>query len=750
MSTRCSVFMKSDCTHKLNKGEATKDDIVLSLSDVMATKVVDFLKRAKITNGRVLLTGGVTRNRHIVRFVREKLPGHRVHRPGRGALLRGLRRRPPGARHREPAFPGADKLFKPQEIDFARYQSLKTAEGQGQLPARRSGARRSRAASTSSASTAARPPPRSRLIDTETDEIVASHYGRTHGDPVKALKDCLVEVKKQLQEQIGDAKINITLAATTGSSREILGVFLETPGVYNEIIAHTVGTTYFEPDVDTIFEIGGQDAKYVLLKNGVPIDYAMNEACSAGHRLLPRGIGRRRPQHRQRREIGDIALQARRARSSSASTARPSSTPTSARPIQQGASREDITAGIVFSIVANYLNRVVGNRTIGSKIVLQGGVAKNKAVPAGLRHAPGQGHHWSRPTRSSWAASASGILAKQKYAGRAPREGRASTSTRSWTRRSSTSASSPARPATTSAPSRCSNVNGHKYMFGGRCNKYTNMRKKKKIDDRRSSTTSRSASSSCSTNARRRPEDFVKKRDFTVGIPARSPCTPSGPSTPGSSTRSASRPSSPTEVAHDGVARAESTYCFPAEIAHGAVQDVLDKGAGLHLPAALPRHAELRGRRARQLLPHHAGPALLHQEGLPRDRREEVPRAGRQLQVRRRRRPWSTSSRWASGSGIAEREVRQRLRRRPAPSRTSTSSRHREMGKEALEEARKADQPVIAVLGRPYNAFTRDANMGIPRKFTTRGYSVIPFDMPALRGGETSSPTCTGTTASRT
>lgn len=74
LSARCSVFMKSDCTHRLNKREATKADIVLSLSNVMATKVIDFLKRARIQKGRVLLTGGVTLNRHIVRFIREAAP----------------------------------------------------------------------------------------------------------------------------------------------------------------------------------------------------------------------------------------------------------------------------------------------------------------------------------------------------------------------------------------------------------------------------------------------------------------------------------------------------------------------------------------------------------------------------------------------------------------------------------------------------------------------------------------------------
>ena len=121
------------------------------------------------------------------------------------------------------------------------------------------------------------------LIDMENSEIVAAHYGRTHGDPVRALKNCIIELRKKIHKDIGnESSIKIPLCATTGSSREILGVFMETPGVYNEIIAHSHGTTFFSQDVDTIFEIGGQDAKYVLLENKVPIDYAMNEACSAG------------------------------------------------------------------------------------------------------------------------------------------------------------------------------------------------------------------------------------------------------------------------------------------------------------------------------------------------------------------------------------------------------------------------------------------------------------------------------------
>ncbi|PKN45619.1 MAG: activase, partial [Deltaproteobacteria bacterium HGW-Deltaproteobacteria-20] len=74
ISARCSVFMKSDCTHRLNKGEATKADVALSLSKVMADKVAEFLIKAKLARGQVVVIGGVTRNRHLVDFIRKGNP----------------------------------------------------------------------------------------------------------------------------------------------------------------------------------------------------------------------------------------------------------------------------------------------------------------------------------------------------------------------------------------------------------------------------------------------------------------------------------------------------------------------------------------------------------------------------------------------------------------------------------------------------------------------------------------------------
>ncbi|MGL4368073.1 MAG: BadF/BadG/BcrA/BcrD ATPase family protein, partial [Spirochaetota bacterium] len=215
MASRCSVFMKSDCTHKLNKGEATKGDIVLSLSDVMATKVIDFLKRARIKKGRVLLSGGVTRNKYIIRFLKEKLPDIEFIIPEDASFFEAY-----GAamlaEKSGSALPSIDNLFKHYDISFGRHPQLLSAQGKVTYIQPKRGrvqAGREYILGVDGGSTTTK----IALIDMETDEIVASHYGRTHGDPVKAVKECIVEVKKQVRDQIGDGKINISLVATTGS-----------------------------------------------------------------------------------------------------------------------------------------------------------------------------------------------------------------------------------------------------------------------------------------------------------------------------------------------------------------------------------------------------------------------------------------------------------------------------------------------------------------------------------------------------
>ena len=117
---------------------------------------------------------------------------------------------------------------------------------------------------------------------TSDNAILASVYLRTDGDPVGASRRCYDSILEQVKQQIDPAQLSIIGLGVCGSGRQIAGLHALTDGVINEIIAHATAAIYFDPKVDTIFEIGGQDAKYTYITNAVPSDYAMNEACSAG------------------------------------------------------------------------------------------------------------------------------------------------------------------------------------------------------------------------------------------------------------------------------------------------------------------------------------------------------------------------------------------------------------------------------------------------------------------------------------
>ena len=722
MASRCSVFMKSDCTHKLNKGEATKGDIVVSLSDVMANKVSDFLKRARIRSGKVLLTGGVTRNKYIIRFLQEKLPDIEFIIPEQAPYLEAYGAAVLAETSGTP-LPDLNDLFKNYAIQYGHYAKLTSAEGRVQYIQPLKGkakAGREYILGVDGGSTTTKVA----LIDMETSEIVASHYGRTHGDPVKAVKLCLIEVKKQLAEQIGDGKINISLVSTTGSSREILGVFLETPGVYNEIIAHAYGTTFFREDIDTIFEIGGQDAKYVSLRNKVPIDYAMNEACSAGTGSFIEESASGDLNITDVREIGKIALNAENPlKFGEHCSAFINSDIRKA--IQLGASREDITAGIITSIVSNYLNRVVGNRSIGKRIVLQGGVALNPAIPLAFSMLLGK-DIIVPPNPELLGCFGVAIIARQKF-----EEGFLSKNSYDIDTMLASEIvyerEFKCQACENLCPIRVLNVNGHKYMFGGRCNKYANMRRKKEIDpanvfnyiDRRDEL----LFVECAA-----PKDsFQKKRTYKIGVPKAFSIYTMWPFYSWMFHSLGIEVFLSEEVDQEGFARTEGQYCFPGEIAHCAVQNIIRLGADYIF---VPHFRDLESYEddvhanfcpITQSLPYYIKKAFPE---IP-DEKFLSPIISFKYGVEK---AFESIREMGDILGIGSREMRDAFDT-ACKKQQEFWTKYKETGKEGLERARAMNQPVIAVLGRPYNAFTRDANMGIPLKFTSRGYSVIPFDM---------------------
>ncbi len=219
------------------------------------------------------------------------------------------------------------------------------------------------------------------IID-EHNELLASEYIWTEGNPIGAVKTVIRSLEKQFDADAWQ----IVATGTTGSARQLAGTIVGATMVKNEITAHAVGTTTFHPDVRTILEIGGQDSKIILVENEVAVDYAMNTLCAAGTGAFLSSQARRLGIEVE--DIGAIALTSKHP------------TPIAARctvfaesdlvhKIQNGHSREDIIAGVCNAVVANYLNNVAKGKKIESPVVFQGGVSKNIGVVAAFEQALG-------------------------------------------------------------------------------------------------------------------------------------------------------------------------------------------------------------------------------------------------------------------------------------------------------------------------------------------------------------------------
>ncbi len=720
LSARCSVFMKSDCTHRLNKGEATKGDIALSLSKVMADKVSEFLTKAKIHDGQVVLVGGVTQNRFLVNFLRTEWPELDLLVPTEAPYFEAF-----GAAHlaaeqgRE--LPNLDALIKDgKALAYSTFPPLATAADKVRyvdsiMAPFDPNAEYILGVDGGSTTT------KVALIRYDTLEVVASHYGRTHGDPVHAVRECIREVQKQL----GGVNPKVTLLATTGSSRELLGVFLETAAVYNEIIAHTIGTTYFEPKVDTIFEIGGQDAKYVRINNGVPIDYAMNEACSAGTGSFLEESASGDLSIGSAAEIGPIAMNAK--------TPLKFGEHCSAfinsdirKAVQQGATREDIVAGLVFSIVANYVNRVVGNRSIGDYITLQGGVAKNPAVPLAFAQVTGK-NIIVPPAPELMGAFGVARLAKLKE-----QEGLLDKSpfdldailTKLITYKSSFVCKS----CENYCDIRRLEVSGKQYPFGGRCSKYTNARKSKRAHGDYAVDYTEIRSRMLFVDHAPKPEELVVRNDKVIGVPKAFSVHSLWPFYAWFFHTLGIRAKLSESISSEGIAKQESNYCFPAEIAHGAIQDVIDhKVDYLFLP-------HFRDMPSLEDDPVHACVCPLTQ-GLPFFARHAFGLTDDHVlrPVVSFKHGWEASlpafEDMALKLGFTKRDAKQAYTVAMEKYQGFLTA-YRALGQKVLQEMRDNPERIyVALLGRPYNAFTRDANMGIPRKVVSQGVAVVPFDM---------------------
>ncbi len=386
---RCSVFAKSDMIHAQQKGYGPPE-ILRGLCDAVARNFKANLVRGREARPPVLFIGGLAKNRSVVRALREVfglsekeflVPEEHSHFGAVGAALLGAEGEASGRGDETPAplALSGDAAGRKEEMSVAEPLSMEgvtllrdrvkpfSFEGRG-LPVEVTLGLDIGSVSTNVV-----------LLD-EEGNLVKEIYTQTKSRPIEVVTEALREIEEELGE-----KVRVVGVGTTGSGRELVGELVGADTVNDEITCHKTGALHIahhltDEGVDTIFEIGGQDSKFISLKDEIVVDFTMNEACAAGTgSFLEEQAGK----------LG-VEIKGEFARLALASEA----------PVRlgerctvfmekdlnalagRGAEVGDLVAGLSYSVVQNYLNRVVRGRKIGKVVYFQGGTAYNDAVAA--------------------------------------------------------------------------------------------------------------------------------------------------------------------------------------------------------------------------------------------------------------------------------------------------------------------------------------------------------------------------------
>jgi predicted CoA-substrate-specific enzyme activase len=385
---RCSVFAKSDMIH-LQQIATPVHDIVAGLCFAVARNFKSNIARGKDLKKPIVFQGGVSLNAGVVRAFRELLdirdgeliiPEKNTSMGAIGALYQVLTKQNGEAK----GFVGFEKLEGYLESDRTDGKFLEplteagakilkeikfSPNGSGKLEVYLG-------LDIGSLSTNVV------LIDKD-DNVVARRYLPTASRPLEAIRRGL----KEINEEVG-AEVVVKAAGTTGSGRYLTGDFIGADTIQNEITAQATAAIAYDPTVDTIFEIGGQDSKYISIENGVVVDFEMNKVCAAG-------TGSFLQEQAEKldiniiEEFGDLALEAQQpCHLGDRCTVFMESDLNTHQ--QKGVNKENLVGGLAYSIVQNYIQKVVGHKRIGNRIFFQGGVTNNKAVVAAFEKVTGK------------------------------------------------------------------------------------------------------------------------------------------------------------------------------------------------------------------------------------------------------------------------------------------------------------------------------------------------------------------------
>ncbi|MGB9499526.1 MAG: acyl-CoA dehydratase activase [Dissulfuribacterales bacterium] len=731
VSGRCSVFCKSDCTHATNKG-IPKSKVTAGLCVMMSNKVLELLK--KVDRKNIMVTGGTALNKMMISNLKAEIPGLIV--PKEAPYFEALGTALWALDHQTAPFPGKESLFRteiepfeslPPLADFKDQVEFKTIK----TDTARKGDQCILGIDVGSTTTKAV------LLRRDDNAMLASIYLRTSGDPVGASRKCYASILGQVESVVDPASIKITGLGVCGSGRQIAGLHAMTDDVINEIIAHAAAAVFFDDKVDTIFEIGGQDAKYTYITNGVSSDYAMNEACSAGTGSFLEESAQE-SLNVAMEDIADIAMKGKRPPNFNDQCAAFISSDIK-NAIHEGVAHEDIVAGLVYSICMNYSNRVKGNRQVGEKIFMQGGVCYNHAIPLAMAALVGK-PIVVPPEPGLMGAFGVALEVKKRIKNNLIEEGLFDLKSLAE-REVKYGKSFICGGGKEKCDRKCNiamiELEGKKYPFGGACNRYYNLRRNIKYDIKTLDLVRLRQSLIFDKYAAALPEQITPKgrvwinRSFLVNTyyPLYSTFF----------TELGYKIILPDKPSQEGIDRRGAAFCYPAELAHGffySMIEVSDQPDFIFLPhfKTVPCISEDENS---QLCPFVQGETFFLQTTF-RDRIKKLKAEGAQilsplLDLRKGLEAGIDQFvETAAKMGEAKKNAVSAFKK-AVNTQNACFKEMKETGKKVMAQLESdPDRKAMVIFARSYNGYVEEANMGIPYKLVSRGVQVIPIDFLSL------------------
>ena len=386
IASRCGVFAKTDIQPLLNQG-ARKEDIAASIFQAVVNQTVAGLAQGRKIDGKVMFLGGPLyycdglKKRFCetldLNETTAVFPEYGLYAVAIGAALCANKDKSvtvpsiidkiaSGSDQKS----GADRLlplFKSQD----EYSAFAERHNIASVPARNLDTYQGNAwLGIDCGSTTTK-----LVLIAEDKSVLYSFYSSNKGNPVELVRECLVD----LRQRCGD-RVKICGSSVTGYGEELIkNAFNVDEGVV-ETIAHYTAAKYFQPDVDFILDIGGQDIKCFKVRNGAIESIFLNEACSSGCgsfiETFAKSMGY------DAKEFAKLGLFAKApVNLGSRCTVFMNSSVKQSQ--KEGATVEEISAGLSVSVVKNAIYKVIRAASaydLGQRIVVQGGTFYNDAV----------------------------------------------------------------------------------------------------------------------------------------------------------------------------------------------------------------------------------------------------------------------------------------------------------------------------------------------------------------------------------